>query len=433
MKKDTCLKTSFAKKLILSVFLTQAVGVASAWAACQIPTGNESSSAREQNRLNCLAESRFLNELPALDSADFQRQIVSPRLKGKLDLQNGQDVYCRFHYQSQNGNSTKFRCARTNEQNQLYDSKGELVPEAVNLIDENDDVYLADRQKKKIENRKAQIFKVRYSDGNSRNVENYVSVAASRILWAMGVPAHNNIMTNRVMCFGCEKSPFRKQQAPLADRRGNYVLQAFPDASIEFKYEGKRMYAPTQNPWSWSEVNTLLDRGIWDHNKRLESEVFALANHFLGFTSDAGFQNALVCTERDSTNNSICLKSLAFVHDIGASFGNRAQKRTIFNHTRPRGDIEAYEESRIFKNNTCEFTYSSSDGKLPRNISRQAQDMFLARAQNLNAATLKQIISASRIARIKFRGNAQELEQRENRWVQALLNKVNEVRQASCP
>lgn len=418
-------------KYVFCFLFAQTLLASAAFAVCQIPTGSESSESRERNRLECLAQSRFLDALPDSSSADFSSQLVSPRVKEGLDLRNGTDIYCRFHYQRQNGNSAKFRCALTNAQNQLYDSKGNLVPEAVRLVTQNDEVYLADGRGNRLDDRKALILKVRYSDGKKRNRENYSSTTASRLLWAIGIPAHTNIMSNRILCHGCDRSPFARQREPIVDRRGNYSLVAFRHASIEIKYEGKRMYDPTENPWAWSEVNQMLGQNILSADRRIESEVFALANHFLGYTSDGSAQNALVCAQKDPQNPQICIDSVAFVHDIGASFGNRYKK--AFLSDRPRGDIATYEQARIFRENTCEFMYNSSRGDLPGNISRAAQQIFLERARNLNPQTLQAIISASRIGYLDTNGSESEVRAREARWVQAITAKIQEIQAANCP
>lgn len=416
-------------KLIVSFCATQLL-VSTALAVCEIPAGNEGSDYLNRNRLNCLAESHFLDPQPDLQSPEFQARLTQPKIKDGIPLQNGADIHCRFHYQSQNGNSAKFRCALTNAQNQLFDSKGQLVPQAAGLIDVGDDVYLADPSGNRIEDRKAYIMKIRYSNGEKRNRENYSSTTASRLLWALGVPAHTNIMSNQILCFGCEQDPFGRQRRPVVDRRGNYPLTAFRHASIEIKYDGKRMYDPTQNPWSWSEVNQNLSRNIWTPEKRTEIEAFALANQFLGFTSDGAAQNALVCSEKDPSDPKICRHSIAFVHDIGASFGNRYKK--VFLSDRPRGDLETYEKARVFKEGTCQFMYSSSRGDLPANISRTGQQAFLQRAAGLTPENLQRIFAASRIGYLGTNGSERDVSAREARWVKAIQDKLAEIRSAPC-
>ncbi len=116
-------------------------------------------------------------------------------------LINGKPIHCRYIYQQQNGVSAKFHFALTNESNQLFDDAGLLAAEASQLITEDDDVFLVDSSGAKLANtkksgkfRKAQILKVRYTKLDGRSVENYTSSTASRILWAMGVASHKNIM-----------------------------------------------------------------------------------------------------------------------------------------------------------------------------------------------------------------------------------------------
>jgi hypothetical protein len=233
-------------------------------------------------------------------------------------------------------------------------------------------------------------------------------------------------MTSQVVCFGCEKDPFDKKQKQLSlDRKKRYNVMTFKNASIEFKFDAKRIYEPTQGPWSWTEINT----ATWTDQQKTEIEVFALANQFLGFTSDGAAQNALVCDKKDKHHPHICSKTIAMVHDIGAAFGNRYKKSF---GDRPRGDIGAYEKALIFKPNTCDFMYSSSDRSLPANISKNGRDLFLERAASLTLANLQTIFTASKMGQLGTNGNPQEVQQRETRWAQAVLNTIEEIKHAPC-
>ncbi len=419
---------------LLFLLVTVTLGSCSVFAVCLIPGAEETANSLTQsNRKQCLVQAHFLVNLPELDSS-YTEQLINP--VNKEGLVNGVPVYCRFVYQIQNGASAKFRCARTNEHNQLYDTKGNLVPEATQLIAEDDDVFLADAQGKKISNdagtmtakpRKAEILKIRYTKLDGRNIENYTSAAASRILWALGIPAHKNIMTEKIVCFGCSKDPFKGQVAPVQEN-GTYVRTHFSEASIEIKFEGKRLYSPLENSWDWTQLTALKKELTAD--QFLQSEVFALATHFLTFTSTNSLQNALVCTMKSKSNPAVCESVIAMSHDIGAAFGTRLGTAKGKDH--PRGDIRAYMKNEIFKKGTCDFAYTKNDGSLPKKISKQAQLLFLERAKRLDHDTLATIFSASKLGRLNFKSAGQDLHRAEAQWIHAVQAKIQEITAAPC-
>ena len=161
-------------------------------AACLDMEKGSSAKDLQANRMQCLNQARFL--LPTVDantvnSEEFRKQLIQPQNKNS-NLVNDSTVHCRFVYQKQNGDSAKFRCARTNEQNQFYSNKGDLVASAVGVFTDEDDAFLADQNGQKINDfskkdgkekfLKADILKVRYQDDGSRNVENYTSAIRSQ-------------------------------------------------------------------------------------------------------------------------------------------------------------------------------------------------------------------------------------------------------------
>lgn len=394
-------------------------------------TENKTAEFLSQNRQECLKESRFLLSPPSSTSENFQALLVNPQSK-KEGLVNGSVVYCRYVYQKQNGASAKFRCARTNEKNQLLDSKGRLVADAVGLVSEGDEVYLANQNNKKITEDgkngkvrplKAHIMKVRYQTGDKRNVENYTSAAASRIFWALGVPAHSNYMTEKVVCFGCGQQPFKGQQAEIQN-----VVTEFVDAMIEVKFDGERLYDPTQQPWNWSELLKMQRQSADDI--KIEIDVLALASQFIGAMGKTPMQNAIVCTKFNKENPDICEQNFAMAHDLGAAFGSRI--KVLFGGDAPRGDISAYTNASIFKENTCTFVYSDGGRELPEKISNNARIEFLKRAESLTRENLMVIFAASHMGRLHNLKQRTENSVIEGRWADAVLNRIKEIQNAPC-
>lgn len=379
------------------------------------------------NRQSCIVVSNFLQSEPQLNSTTIN-QILRPTLNQQT-IKNNDIVYCRYHYQEQNGNSAKFRCLQTNSKNELIDSKGNLAASAVSTVSEDGEIYLLDSTGNKLKDsngkfRKAKKLKVRYTDGKKRNRENFTSSAASRLLIAMGIPAHTNIMTEKVLCFGCEANPFPKQKT--LSTKTSY--STFQFASIEDKFKADRLYEPEDKPWSWKDLSQL--NAQLTPQQRIDIEVLLLANHFLGYTSDGSGQNAIVCNVFDIHTPSRCNNVISMVHDIGASFGIRYGPSIT---DRPRGDIKAYEKSLIFQPGTCIFKYATKDGKsLPKTISREAQINFLNRAKILDQQFLVDVFRTSNMGYLETDGTQTEVEKRLNRWANAVTAKLEEIEGAPC-
>lgn len=412
--------------LLLSLLAFSAV----AQADC-LNTENKTAEFRSHNRQECLKKSRYLLPAPSAASENFRELLVNPASK-KEGLINGSVVHCRYVYQKQNGASAKFRCARTNDKNQLLDSKGRLVPEAVGLVSEGDEVYLTNQNNEKITEdgkngkikpRKAHIMKVRYQTGDKRNVENYTSAAASRIFWALGIPAHSNYMTERVVCFGCGQQPFKGQTAEIKD-----LVTEFVDANIEIKFDGERLYSPTQQPWKWAELLKLKRQSADDI--KIEIDVLALASQFIGAIGTTDMQNAIVCTKFNNDNPAICDESFAMAHDLGAAFGTRT--KSLFGGDAPRGDLFAYENARVFNENSCTFAFSDGGRELPEKVSNNARAEFLKRAENLTRENLMVIFAASHMGRLHNLKERTENAVLEGRWADAVLYRLKEIQNAPC-
>jgi hypothetical protein len=423
------MKMNPLKKLVATFAAVTALSQV-AQANCEVPGEQGASQNQAQNIKSCMQNANYLVDAPDLTTEEANQELISPKIKN-INLANGSEIHCRYNYQKQSGASAKFRCALTNEQNQLFDSKGTLVPEAKTLKTVGDDVFLADEKGNIINNAKARIMKVRYHTGDSRNVENYSSTAASRILWLLGVPAHTNIMTNKITCFGCDNHPF-KQIALAADRKNRYVVTEFKDASIEVKFKGKRIYEPDQSPWGWADLMNLSKTGAVDASKRVEIDVFALASQFLGYISNQSFQNAVVCTEVNKASPHICDKVVFMTHDVGAGLGKRYGSRggLFGTSSRPRGNLKEFEAAQVFATNTCNFMYQSGDS-VPTTVSKEGRDEFVRRAANLTEQNLIALYKASHISNLTA-STPEAAAQNDIRWAKATLKKIEEIKNAPC-
>lgn len=434
------------KKVLGFILITQIGFMTLAWAECLNPkkissARKKSMNSKRENQLACLREAHFLLPPPAglYNDEKIAKEIVSP--SNKLGLKNGEDVHCRFVFEDQNGSSKKFRCALTTPEKVFVDDKGHPVPDAKDVKSEDGDDFLVDSKGNKIpetdkngnreEDKFVQpaILKVRYTDHGGRNVENFSSTAASRILWLLGVPAHSNIMTSKVICEGCSSDPFSKQKEPIVG-----IVSEFPFASIEIKFHGKRLYSPTEQSWSWKDINDLKKKsqGL-SEDQKLETEVFGLATQFLAYAGTSTMQNALVCSEFNKSSDEAldkiyCNSVVAMTHDVGGSLGKRVVS-FLARGDMPRADLDSYVKTPVFKSK-CSYLQTDSSEGLPQGLSETGRLAFLDRAQAITSERLKAIFEASSMDRVKNKteGDPKLIQ----RWVEAVQAKLSQIREARC-
>ena len=234
-------------------------------------------------------------------------------------------VHCRYYHKEQGGGSTKFRCYRTDAENRLLNKEGKVVAGAVSVgaPGSDNEEKLLDSAGRVIrdaagKDEEADEMKVRYSDGTERNRENHTSVAAGRILWALGIATERFYSTREVVCFGCAKDPFT-QSSPAVDGSGKPAQNTFPFAAIERKFDGEKIGEAAQS-WSWAELAGLYP--TLTETRRLEFEALLLASNLVHVVGYSSAQHSLRCGDK-AEEGEPCGMPIAVLHDVGAAFGNR--------------------------------------------------------------------------------------------------------------
>ena len=156
------------------------------------------------------------------------------------DGRPGETAYCRFvpykmHLKSA-GKSLKFWCHRTDGAGRYYNDRRELTAAAMSadgfLVDAGGQLMrYADGQPQR-----AEVIKVKYTNGGNRGREVYTEVAAGRFFWALGFPA-DRMFPVRVWCDGCSEDPFKDIKREADNVRGA-ATSFFPHASIEAPVSG---------------------------------------------------------------------------------------------------------------------------------------------------------------------------------------------------
>jgi hypothetical protein len=440
------------------IFLLMMALSANAIATCHIPDDLEK-PLDKANKQACLAEADFLLPKPNISSTEI---IAGPNLKTP-SFNYQQTIFCRYFYRFQNGSSNKFRCYRTDENNHLMSSKGQVIANAKNVIISNDDEdgVLADENGKVIlsaegKKIKPDILKVRFQDSNPvsarRNREGFASTVATRMAWSMGIPSEISYPTKAVVCFGCQADPWKKGQA---QQQPANETNTFAYAAIERKFDGKRVMKSydspdkkVQNtPWKWTDF--VANWGRLSSTQKMDYQVLALFANFLQIVEERGSQHMMVCEKENVTDDKVCLKPVAAIHDMGAAFGNR-DRSLIDPETKnhPRGDLTTYKLVHVFNDSSC--TLNLPAGGL-KSISEAARQEFVVRAKSLTRQTVQSLVTISWMNKMDqplraklnkrsgFLGFGKKKSESQiddlliNEWTNSIMEKLEQIRSAHCP
>lgn len=456
--------------LLLMTFIAQA-----SFAACEIFADLEKPiSDKDPNRISCLREAHFLMPAPIKKT---QEEIIMGAKTDEAAIETQSRIYCRYFYRYQNGSSNKFRCIRTDEKNVMMSDKGILVPEAA-AISEEDVMVRADgsiitytTKKGEVKPMTADILKVRFKvsvEGMKnqtelnewRHREAYTSSVATRLAWMMGFPSENYYPVKEVVCFGCDTDPWKNglepQLVPVAK------TNVFPGASIERKFEGKRiMKAFTSNPklgkqfvntpWRWDEYISNFKK--LTAQQQHEIQVLALFINLIHTVEERGSQHVLLCENANVVKSPMgdkkaCTSPIAGTHDLGSAFGNRDLK-FVKNKNHPRGDYAAYKALNMFLDSQC--TLSAQPGKGPKKdlpglqkVTEQARRDFVARLDLVTRQDLMTILQISNFQDVDMpfknsvakqtglKGDALNIKVNEL-WADLIYSKMDQFRNMQCP
>lgn len=351
---------------------------------------------------------------PMLSSQELTSGPATGHLMGPND-----EVYCAFRPHPAAATSPKFRCFRTTARNfrtgfpEYLNNQGRVVPTALYVGYEGtpDDGYLLDRIGRRIPRpdggfEKGDELKIKYFEGganhgahfegaraisNSRQSEGFTETAASRIFWALGLPADSMYNVGRVHCFGCTGDPFHQKQFAANS------TATFYDASVEIKYEGKKI----ADQWSWEAV-TKNHFAPWPSRTRVEFEQLVLAAQLIAYHNFLGFQNRLSCAEGalDSSTKR-CSEPVALINDIGSTFGG---KRSGVLSQNPRGSLRDYVKNssknagKVFVDGRCELRYPAS---LFSKATPEGVREFQRRLSGLTRENVRAIFHAAKFGRME--------------------------------
>lgn len=159
------------------------------------------------------------------------------------------------------------------------------------------------------------MVKVRYQPA-SGNGKVYASVAATRLLWALGFTTDAEYPV-RVTCLGCPADPWYKKEPRLPEvvfERA--VIERHPD--VEVAVAGK------ESQWGWDELKLVDEAQGGSSPAQLDGAKLLAA--FIQHTDNKALNQHLGCerdaVRRDDAGNETCDAPLLMITDPGNTFGH---------------------------------------------------------------------------------------------------------------
>jgi hypothetical protein len=259
-----------------------------------------------------------------------------------------------------------------------------------------------------------EVVKIRYGIENG---EAYASVAATRLLWALGYGA-DQMYPVHVECRGCP--------ARVGGLKSG--VTKFDVATIERPFPGHDIVAKSVGPgWSWSELDAVSEKaGGAPLNQRDALKLLAV---LLQHSDSKPEQQRLVCIDHGKSQEALasCADPFMMVHDLGQTFGganllNRASVGSV--------NLEKWSSTPIWKDREhCIGNLSRSQtGTLFDPMITEGGRKFLANLLGqLTDRQLRDLFEVARFADKPTGGGPVD------RWVAAFKKKRDEIASASCP
>ena len=273
-----------------------------------------------------------------------------------------------------------------------------------------------------------EVLKVKYGGGNA---ELPAEVAATRLLAALGFPADRMYVVRRVRCAGCPTYPFFAlrclqevglRPACLPGGIDYDRVVDFDAAVIERRLDGRKIEAKEGLGWAWYELHKIdASKG---GSSRTELDALRLMAMVLAHWDNKAENQRLFCPPGAEGPGGSCLKPLAILQDVGATFGPT------------KADLRNWRNTRIWKDGaTCTVSMKT----LPWNgatfpdwkISEAGRQLLLGWLEQLSDQQLRDLFEGSRMTAFdQVAGEGRN----PNAWVAAFKDKVQQIREAGpCP
>lgn len=222
-------------------------------------------------------------------------------------------------------------------------------------------------------------LKVKHGGANG---EVYAEVAASRLLWALGIGA-DRMYSVRVICRGCPKTI-----AGIVRDNGDLIVDP---AAVERKLPGEELL----EKWEWDELDRI-DEASGGATKA-ERDALKLLAVLLQHSDSKADQQRLVCLDETKDKDGECARPLMMINDLGVTFG----RANAFNQ-QPRASVNLAEWAKLpiwKEGGTCVGNLSGSfTGTLKDPVISEEGRQFLANLlMQLSDEQLRDMFEAARI------------------------------------
>jgi hypothetical protein len=283
------------------------------------------------------------------------------------------------------------------------------------------------------------------------NREAFATVAASRLMWALGFVSVPALPTN-VQCRDCPEDPHNGS--------GTRALRRYV-AMWQVSVPGPRIVSGTDNDQGWDfreldEAINALPPGEERKRQRAIFEGLTLLGVFIQHGDRKHEQQALYCMDdvdlsagevRESKNGghqilnerdagSACPHAAAVLVDVGATFGGAGRTS---NGTTAKMNLKKWREKPVFESggDTCrgDLTISmaaGSGGEGHPEISEDGRLFLLEQVRRLTVNHIRAIFEAARVDRIHEPGSQEQTEESIDAWVAAFQDKVRQIEARRC-
>lgn len=262
-------------------------------------------------------------------------------------------------------------------------------------------------------------LKVKYGQDNG---EVFATVAASRLLWALGFGA-DHVYPIKVVCRGCSMDPNDPAQRPEKNPVAFF-------AAVERKMHGHEMETRPGSGWSWPELDMVReDEG---GASRAHRDALKLLAVFLQHTDSKPEQQRLLCLSGKPVPRAVpCEQPFMMLHDVGLTFG----QANVYNRNGVGStNLKEWREAPVWKDREkcIGFLPKSQSGTLDNPQISEAGRQFLAGLlAQLSDAQLQDLFEVARFPERMIGGEKKGGSVGE--WIDAFRHKAAEVANNHCP
>jgi hypothetical protein len=246
-------------------------------------------------------------------------------------------------------------------------------------------------------------------------IKSHTTVAASRLLWALGFGAPISTPV-RVICDGCPPDPWKKAD-PIEGRT------VFKEAVIQKLQDGKEITVSgkAEVGWSWNHDLPLLSEKAGGAT-RAQVDALKLIAVLIQHGDSKAAQQKLICRPRDyDPKTGFCHRPYMYVYDLGNTFGSGGLKVHALN-------FEKWKSKSVFKDqvscigNLRQDIGNGRDGLTFPKISEEGR-LFLAHLLSQFIADRSRVVAMFTVAHIEMTDHTHTADD----WADVFIAKAREI------